>query len=169
MNGVVVTGLGVVAPHGDDPEAMFRALMQGESAIRPVFPDWNWIASMRAFWMLRSWARWKSRNELNVQSAENVLRRRLFAALPSSGRVGPPALRSSSSELTVFFRPSVLRRMVSSDRPTGPPFWQPYGHGHQPALAPWTYMWFSIMSSDSSKIDWATFWCRGGSIGRSPA
>jgi len=39
MNGVVVTGLGVVTPHGDDPEAMFAALMRGESAIKPVFPE----------------------------------------------------------------------------------------------------------------------------------
>jgi len=36
---VVVTGLGVVGPHGDDPQAMFAALMRGESAIRPVFPE----------------------------------------------------------------------------------------------------------------------------------
>ncbi len=59
--------------------------------------------------------------------------------------------------------------MVSSERPTPPPLAQPYGHAHQPSLAPSTYMWFSIMSSDSSKIGCATFWCRGGSIGRSPA
>lgn len=36
---VVVTGLGVVSPHGDDPARMFDALMRGESAVRPVFPD----------------------------------------------------------------------------------------------------------------------------------
>ena len=39
MNAVVVTGLGVVAPHGDDPHALFAALMRGESAIRPIFPE----------------------------------------------------------------------------------------------------------------------------------
>ena len=39
MNAVVVTGLGVVAPHGDDPHTLFAALMRGESAIRPVFPE----------------------------------------------------------------------------------------------------------------------------------
>jgi 3-oxoacyl-[acyl-carrier-protein] synthase II len=39
MSAVVVTGLGVVAPHGDDPHALFAALMRGESAIRPVFPE----------------------------------------------------------------------------------------------------------------------------------
>jgi 3-oxoacyl-[acyl-carrier-protein] synthase II len=38
-NPVVVTGLGVIGPHGDDPQAMFSALMRGESAIRPVFPE----------------------------------------------------------------------------------------------------------------------------------
>jgi 3-oxoacyl-[acyl-carrier-protein] synthase II len=36
---VVVTGLGAVAPHGDDAHAMFEALMRGESAVRPVFPE----------------------------------------------------------------------------------------------------------------------------------
>ena len=36
---VVVTGIGVVSPHGDDPEGMFSALMRGESAVREVFPD----------------------------------------------------------------------------------------------------------------------------------
>lgn len=36
---VVVTGIGVVSPHGDDPEQMFSALMRGESAVRAVFPD----------------------------------------------------------------------------------------------------------------------------------
>ena len=39
MSAVAVTGLGVVAPHGDDPHALFAALMRGESAIRPVFPE----------------------------------------------------------------------------------------------------------------------------------
>lgn len=37
--GVVVTGLGVMAPHGDDPQALFDALLRGESAIRPIFPE----------------------------------------------------------------------------------------------------------------------------------
>jgi len=36
---VAVTGLGVVSPHGDDAETMFAALMRGESAIGPVFPE----------------------------------------------------------------------------------------------------------------------------------
>ncbi|MES2532637.1 MAG: beta-ketoacyl-[acyl-carrier-protein] synthase family protein [Pseudomonadota bacterium] len=36
---VVVTGLGVIASHGDGPTALFDALMRGESAIRPVFPE----------------------------------------------------------------------------------------------------------------------------------
>lgn len=34
---VAVTGLGVVAPHGDDAGAVFSALMQGRSAVQPVF------------------------------------------------------------------------------------------------------------------------------------
>jgi 3-oxoacyl-[acyl-carrier-protein] synthase II len=33
---VVVTGLGVVSPHGSDPAAMFARLMNGESAVREV-------------------------------------------------------------------------------------------------------------------------------------
>jgi 3-oxoacyl-[acyl-carrier-protein] synthase II len=36
---VVITGLGVVSSHGETPEALFAALMRGESRIRPVFPD----------------------------------------------------------------------------------------------------------------------------------
>ena len=36
---VAVTGLGVVSPHGDDPDRMFDALMRGESAVHPVFPE----------------------------------------------------------------------------------------------------------------------------------
>lgn len=36
---VAVTGLGVVAPHGDEPGALFKALLQGRSAIQPVFPE----------------------------------------------------------------------------------------------------------------------------------
>ncbi len=39
MNEVVVSGLGVVSPHGDDALAMFDAVMRGESAVRAVFPD----------------------------------------------------------------------------------------------------------------------------------
>jgi 3-oxoacyl-[acyl-carrier-protein] synthase II len=36
---VVVTGMGVVAPHGDSLTLLFDALMQGRSAIHPVFPE----------------------------------------------------------------------------------------------------------------------------------
>jgi len=39
VNAVEVTGLGVVGPHGDDASAMFDALLRGDSAIRPVFPE----------------------------------------------------------------------------------------------------------------------------------
>ncbi|HWI11565.1 MAG TPA: beta-ketoacyl-[acyl-carrier-protein] synthase family protein [Burkholderiaceae bacterium] len=38
-SGVAVTGLGAIAPHGDDPAALFAALLRGESTIRPVFPE----------------------------------------------------------------------------------------------------------------------------------
>jgi 3-oxoacyl-[acyl-carrier-protein] synthase II len=36
---VVVSGLGVVSPHGDDAQAMFAAILRGESAVRAVFPE----------------------------------------------------------------------------------------------------------------------------------
>jgi 3-oxoacyl-[acyl-carrier-protein] synthase II len=36
---IVVSGIGVVSPHGDDPGRMFEALMRGESAVRAVFPE----------------------------------------------------------------------------------------------------------------------------------
>ena len=36
---VLVTGIGVVSPHGQAPDAMFAALMAGSSAVRQVFPD----------------------------------------------------------------------------------------------------------------------------------
>lgn len=39
MSAVVVSGLGVVSPHGDDTQGMFDAVLRGESAVRPVFPD----------------------------------------------------------------------------------------------------------------------------------
>jgi 3-oxoacyl-[acyl-carrier-protein] synthase II len=39
LSEVAITGLGVISPHGDDAHAMFAALMRGESAIRPVFPE----------------------------------------------------------------------------------------------------------------------------------
>ncbi|RYF63830.1 MAG: beta-ketoacyl-[acyl-carrier-protein] synthase family protein, partial [Comamonadaceae bacterium] len=39
MQQVAVTGLGAVAPHGADIEALFAALLRGESAIRAVFPE----------------------------------------------------------------------------------------------------------------------------------
>ena len=36
---VAVTGMGVAAPHGHDIEMLFAALMRGESAVHPVFPE----------------------------------------------------------------------------------------------------------------------------------
>lgn len=36
---IAVTGLGVVSPHGDTLDAMFAALMRGESAVQSVFPE----------------------------------------------------------------------------------------------------------------------------------
>src|SRR5688572_25919740 len=101
--------------------------------------------------------------------AEYVLRRRLFELLDSFGRVTPPELRASSSEPMMFFRPIVLRRIVSWLRPTAPPFSQPYGQNHQPSAEPLPYIQPSTRLRDSSKIDRATLRWRGGSTGRSPA
>lgn len=39
MPKVVVTGLGLMSPHGDDARAVFDAVMQGRSAVRQVFPE----------------------------------------------------------------------------------------------------------------------------------
>jgi 3-oxoacyl-[acyl-carrier-protein] synthase II len=36
---VVVTGIGLIAPHGDDANAVFDAVMRGVSAVQPVFPE----------------------------------------------------------------------------------------------------------------------------------
>ena len=36
---VRVTGLGVMAPHGGEPAALFQSLLDGQSAIQPIFPD----------------------------------------------------------------------------------------------------------------------------------
>ncbi|MFO1224790.1 MAG: beta-ketoacyl-[acyl-carrier-protein] synthase family protein [Burkholderiaceae bacterium] len=34
-----ITGIGVVSPHGDEPQAMFDALLRGVSAVRQVHPE----------------------------------------------------------------------------------------------------------------------------------
>ena len=39
MSRVAVTGLGAVSPHGDALDPLFDALMRGESALRPIFPE----------------------------------------------------------------------------------------------------------------------------------
>jgi 3-oxoacyl-[acyl-carrier-protein] synthase II len=36
---VAVTGIGLISPHGDDPDRMFDALLRGESAVHAVFPE----------------------------------------------------------------------------------------------------------------------------------
>src|SRR5215216_3926855 len=89
--------------------------------------------------------------------------------MASFGRVSPPALRASSSMLTVFLSPIVLRRIVSWLRPTAPPFRHPYGQYHQPSSDPCVYSQFSTRLFDSLMIDFATLRWRGHSVGRSPA
>jgi 3-oxoacyl-[acyl-carrier-protein] synthase II len=39
MTDVAVTGIGVVAPHGDDAQSMFESLLRGESAVRGVLHE----------------------------------------------------------------------------------------------------------------------------------
>ena len=41
MPQIVISGIGVVSPHGTDAQAMFEALMRGESAVQPVFAETN--------------------------------------------------------------------------------------------------------------------------------
>jgi 3-oxoacyl-[acyl-carrier-protein] synthase II len=36
---IAVTGLGFASPHGDTPDAVFSAVMRGESAVQSVFPE----------------------------------------------------------------------------------------------------------------------------------
>lgn len=36
---VCVTGMGAMAPHGGEPGTLFQALLDGQSAIQPIFPD----------------------------------------------------------------------------------------------------------------------------------
>jgi 3-oxoacyl-[acyl-carrier-protein] synthase II len=36
---VCVTGLGVMAPHGGEPGTLFQALLDGQSALQPIFPE----------------------------------------------------------------------------------------------------------------------------------
>lgn len=36
---VVVTGMGLISPHGDDLATVFEAVMAGQSAVKPVFPE----------------------------------------------------------------------------------------------------------------------------------
>src|SRR4051812_14822463 len=36
---VAVTGIGLISPHGDNPDRMFDALLRGESAVQAVFPE----------------------------------------------------------------------------------------------------------------------------------
>jgi 3-oxoacyl-[acyl-carrier-protein] synthase II len=39
MTDIAVTGIGVLAPHGDDAHGMFESLMRGTSAVRSVLPE----------------------------------------------------------------------------------------------------------------------------------
>jgi 3-oxoacyl-[acyl-carrier-protein] synthase II len=36
---VVVTGIGLIAPHGDSPDAVFDAVMRATSVVQPIFPE----------------------------------------------------------------------------------------------------------------------------------
>ena len=38
---VIVSGIGLVSPHGDSTDTVFAALMRGESAVHQVFPELN--------------------------------------------------------------------------------------------------------------------------------
>ncbi|MCU1245622.1 MAG: Beta-ketoacyl synthase, partial [Acidobacteria bacterium] len=76
---VVVTGLGMVSPHGSDPTAVFARLMKGESAIRTVSfaPEYDYsnIAAPAAFEPLRDFT-----GQPRVESLDRVSQLAVTAA-----------------------------------------------------------------------------------------
>jgi 3-oxoacyl-[acyl-carrier-protein] synthase II len=93
MTRVAITGLGVVSPHGLDADAMFDALMRGESAVRPVFPELPrpaaaaTVAFDEAPWFSKLQLAGVDRvSQIAVAAAEMALK---HAALPREARPAP--------------------------------------------------------------------------------
>ncbi|MDP9901878.1 beta-ketoacyl-[acyl-carrier-protein] synthase family protein [Variovorax ginsengisoli] len=86
---VLVTGLGVMAPHGDDAGRFFDALLRGESAIRPILPDLPKPAA--AATVDFEAARWFSKLQLaGVDRVSQLAVAAADLALRDAGLVGAP-------------------------------------------------------------------------------
>ena len=92
---IVVTGIGVISPHGDDALAMFDALMRGESAVREVLvePAKPAAAATAAF----DASRWFSKlqlagvdrvSQMAVAAAELAMRDARAAGTVEAQRIG---------------------------------------------------------------------------------
>ena len=88
---VAVTGLGVVAPHGDHPDTLFEALLQGRSAIAPVFPELPKPAAAAAVAFDES--RWFTK--LQLAGVDRVSQLAVTAADLAMRDAGIPALADS--------------------------------------------------------------------------
>jgi 3-oxoacyl-[acyl-carrier-protein] synthase II len=88
---VAVTGLGVVAPHGDHPDTLFEALLQGRSAIAPVFPELPKPAAAAAVAFDES--RWFTK--LQLAGVDRVSQLAVAAADLAMRDAGIPALADS--------------------------------------------------------------------------
>jgi 3-oxoacyl-[acyl-carrier-protein] synthase II len=106
---VAVTGLGVVGPHGNDPQAMFAALMRGESAVRSVFPELAKpaaAATAAAFDALRWFTKLQLAgvdrvSQLAVAAAELALLDAVGAVGASPGGDGTGAAGTDSTAVTI--------------------------------------------------------------------
>lgn len=91
----VITGIGIVSPHGSDPMRMFDALLRGESAVQPVFPELARpaAAALAPFdvdaWFTKLQLPGVDRvSQLAVAASSLALRDSGLAALPDPLRVG---------------------------------------------------------------------------------
>jgi 3-oxoacyl-[acyl-carrier-protein] synthase II len=89
---VVVTGIGLIAPHGDDSTRVFDALMRGESAVRPVFPEFARPAAAAAVEFDES--RWFTKLQLpGVDRVSQIAVAAASLAVDDAGALDAPAER----------------------------------------------------------------------------